>query len=98
MDNPDPTNGRGEARAREADRKWFANYVDRSYRLREPFQFEFREPFDPDGHFRLVVARRASNGNHIRAWIRLPKNEPIPPGNDDLALEALFKRGTVFDA
>ena len=96
MDNPDPTNGKGEARAKEDDSEWFTAYTHRRYRLRDPFGFEFRQPFDPEKHTRLVIVRRSPSGDHTRAWIRLPKAESIPD-NDDAALEALFNRGTVFD-
>jgi hypothetical protein len=98
MEISDPTNGRGEASALEDDRKWFANYTGRSYRHREAMPFEFRQPFEPDGHFRIVVVRRAFTGDHVRAWIRLPKDGPIPAPNDDAALEALFNRATIYDA
>lgn len=98
MENPDPTNGRGEARALEDDRKWFDNYTGRTYRLREAIPFEFRQPFEPDGHFRIVVVQRAVGGNHVRAWIRLPKEGPIPSTNEDAELEALFNRATIYNA
>lgn len=98
MDTSDPTNGHGEARAREDDRTWFVDHPDRRYRLRDPYSFEFRGEFDPERQIRLVVVRRAHDGNHTRAWIRWLGSELIPTANDDVALEAMFNRATVCDA
>jgi hypothetical protein len=97
MADHDPTNGGGAARAREDDRQWFASYTPRNFRWRDAQPFEFGEGFPPDGMVRVVIVRRAQNGGHVRAWIRLPKDGPFPD-NDDAVLEKLFNQATIYDA
>jgi hypothetical protein len=96
MSDLDPTDGVGATRAREDDRHWFASYTPRNFRMRDPYPFEFGEQFPPDGMLRLVIVRRARNGEHMRAWIRVPKDAPLP-NNEDAALEKTFNQATLYD-
>ena len=45
---------------------------------------------------RLVIVRRAENGEHERAWISLPSNE-LPNDEDDSALEKTFNQANLYD-
>jgi hypothetical protein len=98
MGEHDPIHGSGATRAREDDRQWFASYTHRNFRMRDPHPFEFGERFDSEGMFRLVIVRRSENGEHVRAWIRLPKEAPMPDNKDDAAIEEIFNRAVVYDA